>query len=197
MLKIDSLSHDSNSSKATTSVNGLAINSLYAPTATLSCLKASELTQNRILYLALVRINLNREIQEATMSLTEEIYVEWNPAFHLTIIEFYEKFAPKLELFKVKKLKRGESYLPVVSIHVKLDGKISIGALLSNEGHQMCFVTETLSFSVFHANSWLVKTEHGSLDFDKNKIFIFEVSTIVKLVQTKDLLIIFFLFIST
>src|SRR5699024_5574808 len=87
MVRIDSMAIDLNGRKLTCSINGFAINSMYAPSATLACLKASELTQHRIVYFSVMRINFSQDVKEISLSLTEEIYVQWSPLFHLNVLE--------------------------------------------------------------------------------------------------------------
>jgi hypothetical protein len=170
MLRIDAATTDSNSSKLTSSINGLAVSTMYAPSPTLSCLKAAELTQHRIMYFSVVRLNLNYDIHETTISLTEEVFIQWNPSFHLTLIDLYEEF-----LSKLMKSNNAVESLSFTLINIKLDGKISIGALLTNSGNTMSFDTEYISFSIQSANKISAKCEFLSLSFDSNLIMKFEV----------------------
>ena len=172
MLRIDSATTDSNTSKLTSSINGLALSTMYAPSATLSCLRAAELTQHRIIYFSVVRLNLNYDTHETTISLTEEVFIQWNPSFHLTLIELYEEFLSK---FSHKSNNTVDS-LSFVSIHIKLDGKISIGALLTNSGNIMAFETEYLSIFIYSSNKISVKCDFLSLHFDYNQIMTLEVN---------------------
>lgn len=171
MLRIDSATTDSNTSKLTSSINGLALSTMYAPSATLSCLRAAELTQHRIIYFSVVRLNLNYDSHETTISLTEEVFIQWNPSFHLTLIELYEEFISKF----IHKPNNTVDSLSVVSIHVKLDGKISIGALLTNSGNLMAFETEYLSVFIHSSNKISAKCDFLSLHFDFNQIMTLEV----------------------
>ncbi|XP_054167935.1 protein hobbit-like [Oppia nitens] len=174
MLRIDSAATDSNSSKLTTSINGLALSTMYKPSATLSCLRAAELTEqssinDRIVYLSVFRLNLNYDTHENTITLTEEVFIQWNSSFHLTLIELYDEF---LSRFMQKTNNTVES-LSSVSVTVKLDGKIRIGALLSNSGNTIALETEFLSLSI-HSNKISSKCDFLFVYFDKNLIMTLE-----------------------
>ncbi|CAG2170224.1 unnamed protein product, partial [Oppiella nova] len=169
MLRVDSATTDSNASKLTSSINGLALSPMYAPSATLSCLRAAELIQNRIVYFSVVRLNLNHDSHENTISLTEEVFVQWNPSFHITLIDLYEEFLCKV----MTKTNNAVESLSSLSVNVKLEGKISIGALLSNSGNTIAFETEFLSLSI-HSNKMSTKCEYLSLYFDQNLIMTLE-----------------------
>ncbi|CAG2119582.1 unnamed protein product, partial [Medioppia subpectinata] len=170
MLRVDSATVDSNSSKLTSSINGLALSPMYAPSATLSCLRAAELIQNRIVYFSVVRLNLNHDSHENTISLTEEVFIQWNPSFHLTVIDLYEEFLSKL---MSKTTNNAVESLSSVSVNVKLEGKISIGALLSNADNIMAFETELLTLTI-QANKMCTKCDFLSLYFDHNLIMTLE-----------------------
>ena len=171
MLRIDSATTDSNTSKLTSSINGLALSAMYAPSATLSCLRAAELTQHRIIYLSVVRLNMNYDTHETTISLTEEVFIRWNPSFHLTCIDLYEEFLSKV----VNKTNNAVESLSYVSIHIKLDGKISVGLLLTNCGNTMALETEYFSISIHSYNKMSSKCELLSLHLDNNQIMTLEV----------------------
>lgn len=173
MVRIDSMAVDLNGRKLTCSINGLAINSMYAPSATLACLKASELTQHRIVYFSVMRVNFSqdaKDVKEISLSLTEEIFVQWSPSFHLNVLELYEDMyniysnifiinsSPK----PTEKYRNYEGFI----MNLKLDGKISFGVLLTNDGDTMSFETEYLVVT-HHKSSISSKCELLSIYFNE------------------------------
>lgn len=171
MVRIDSMAVDLNGRKLTCSVNGFAINSMYAPSATLSCLKASELTQYRIVYFSVMRINFSQDNKEISLSLTEEIFVEWSPSFHLNVIELHEdihRIYSKIFLINSncnKPSQKPSPYFDGFNMNLKLDGKINLGLMLTNESDTMRFETEYLIVA-FHNGSLSSKCELLSIHFN-------------------------------
>ena len=152
MQRIDSMAIDLNGRKLSCSINGFAINSMYAPSATLACLKASELTQHRIVYFSVMRINFSQDVKEISLSLTEEIFVQWSPSFHLSVLELCEDFGRICSnILQInsnnEKPPESGSKLKSFNMSLKLDGKISLGILLTNDGDTMRFETEYLLIS--------------------------------------------------
>ncbi|KAI2804677.1 hypothetical protein BLOT_003665, partial [Blomia tropicalis] len=172
MVRIDSMAIDLNGRKLTCSTNGFAINSMYAPSATLACLKASELIQHRIVYFSVMRINFSQDHKEITLSLTEEIFVQWSPLFHLNVIELYEDFyriLSNIQLIKSGDEKKTEKYnnrFKGYNMNLKLDGKINIGILLTNESDTMRFETEYFLFSLHNMSNISSKCELLSIYFN-------------------------------
>ena len=170
MLRLDSSSIDSNGTKLTSSINGLAVTGMTGPSTTLTSLKAAELTRNRIIYFSVVRVKCNHYINEVCISITEEIFIQWNASFHLTLLELYEEISQKFQNRK--------SNIPMIqhslSVNLKLEGKINIGALLSNKGNSMNFQTENLTFNF--DNKICLKTNSIAVNFDDHSIMKLEVS---------------------
>lgn len=163
MMRIDSMASDLNGSKLTCSVNGFAINSMYAPSATLSCLKASELLQHRIVYFSVMRINFSQDVKEVYLSLTEEIFVQWSPLFHINVLELWEDFCRIYNNFRCLRSTPTNrvSYdnFKRFNMHLKLDGKISLGMLLSDQEDTMRFETEYFTVSLLNMRCLSSKCE--------------------------------------
>ena len=171
MVRIDSMAIDLNGRKLTCSINGFAINSMYAPSATLACLKASELTQHRIVYFSVMRINFSQDIKEISLSLTEEIFVQWSSSFHLNVLELYEDFSRIISNILVinsdtEKLPESYGNYKAFNMNLKLDGKISLGILLTNEGDTMRFETEYFIVSLQNMSNISSKCELLSIYFN-------------------------------
>jgi len=192
MSRIDSMAIDLNGRKLTCSINGFAINSMYAPSATLACLKASELTLHRIMYFSVMRINFNQDVKDLSLSLTEEIFVQWSPSFHLSIFELYEDiyhiYANILCLKATMPEKHSENFnnYKGFNMNLKLDGKISFGVLLTNEGDTMRFETEYLVTSFQNMSHISAKCELLSVFFNEVHNCNLEVSCLTLLTITLD-----------
>ena len=190
MVRIDSTAIDLNGRKLSCSTNGFAINSMYAPSATLACLKASELTQHRIVYFSVMRINFSQEAdkvnREISLSLTEEIYLQWSPSFHQTVEDLREDLS-RITAKMMLSLGRGGSgggggeeklatsaeaesaqstKFSGFNLSLKLDGKINLGILLSNEGDTMRFETEYFVLSLQNMRHISSKCELLSIYFN-------------------------------
>lgn len=154
MMRIDSMACDLNGVKITTSINGFGINSMYAPSATLACLKASELIQHRIVYFSVMRINFSQDNgHDIALSLTEEIFIQWCPLFHVNVLELWEdfhhiylNFKPDIQSHSSPVMANNDDDLSIdakpYSLSLKLDGKICLGILLSDDSDTMRFETD-------------------------------------------------------
>ncbi|XP_075677940.1 bridge-like lipid transfer protein family member hobbit [Dermatophagoides pteronyssinus] len=154
MMRIDSMACDLNGVKITTSINGFGINSMYAPSATLACLKASELIQHRIVYFSVMRINFSQDNgHDIALSLTEEIFIQWCPLFHVNVLELWEdfhhiylNFKPDIQSHSSPVIANNDDDLSIdakpYSLSLKLDGKICLGILLSDDSDTMRFETD-------------------------------------------------------
>lgn len=171
MMRIDSMACDLNGSKLTSSINGFAVNSMYAPSATLSCLKASELLNHRIIYFSVMRINFSHDIKEVHLSLTEEIFFQWSPLFHVNVLELCEDFNKVYQNVSLLKSKSEEpnsvayDNFKRFNLYLKLDGKICFAILLSDEGDTMKFETEYFTVSFHNMTYYSSKCELLSIYF--------------------------------
>lgn len=166
MLRFDSMASDLNNSRMTCSINGLAINSMYAPSATLACLKACELTKERIAYISVMRINFGKDTREILFSLSEEIFVSWSPAFHLSVLQLYEDIANvHSRLYFLKSSYTSKSYVSFknYNLGLKLDGKIVLGVILTNTNDTLRLETEYFTLSCHNGNQFNCKCEHISI----------------------------------
>lgn len=165
MLRIDSMASDLNNSKMTCSINGFSINAMYAPSATLACLKACELLKERIIYFSVMRINFGKDIKEVSLSLSEEIYLQWSPAFHLNVLHLYEDISViYTNLYNTKvNLQAKDSNFKGYNMNLKLDGKINLGMLLSNENDRISLQTEYFTVSYHCMNQFSCKCEQMAI----------------------------------
>lgn len=172
MMRIDSMATDLANNKMTCSINGFAINTMYAPSPTLVCLKASELMEARIVYFSVVRISfVSQEMNEISLTLTEEIFTQWSPAFHVVSLELYQdikRIYSNLYCINsysktLKKYKSSNTF----NINLKLDGKISFGVLLTNDGDRLHFETEYFIASFINTKYLTSKCELLSVYFNE------------------------------
>lgn len=175
MVRIDSTAIDLNGRNLTCSTNGFAINSMYAPSATLACLKASELTQHRVVYFSVMRIKYYQDVlkeeKEVSLFLTEEIYLQWSPSFHQTVEDLREDLSRiTAKMFTSPKSNSEVTFfndqegVPTTDssgfkLTLKLDGKINLGILLTNEGDTMRFETELFNLSFQNMRPTSIKCE--------------------------------------
>ncbi|KAF7489462.1 Uncharacterized protein SSS_04779 [Sarcoptes scabiei] len=186
MMRIDSTACDLNGNKITCSVNGFGVNAMYAPSAALSCLKASELVQQRVVYFSVMRINYNQDSKEISLSLTEEIYILWSPLFHVNILELLVDIRNIYKNLMSNRSSQISNLNLQSSFNLKLDGKISLGILLSKNGETMTLQTEYLTISINHLNQISSKSEMINIFFDEVLNFTFEHIVINHLDESKN-----------
>lgn len=176
MVRIDSTAVDLTGSAIVCSFTGLALNHMNASPAELSNYSASELQNNRIIYLSVMRIHYHQDVRDISITATDEIYCLWSALFHWNALQVFKDvkniattlFPVRSQAEQVQKEPRPEG--KKFNINLKLDGKIQIAILLTNNGPEvqdkMIFKTDFLSMGFQNRRIVNIKCETLGIYFN-------------------------------
>ncbi|RWS17806.1 hypothetical protein B4U79_01668 [Dinothrombium tinctorium] len=148
---------DSDSAKFSSVIKNANVNSLIPLKKNVEACET-----HNILNLSEIKCIFNHDTNEKSVTLTEEIYFQWNVYFHLILTDLIKSVKQKISYLKLtadKKSKPASS----ARINITFDGNINIGALLSSSGQTVRF----------HSSSFQAVSSLTKLDFKSDWIVVF------------------------
>ena len=154
-------------------------------------------SKHRCLSFSYFEFSLNRELNEQRYVFREDIFFQWNPLLHLTVINVIKSVKHLIRSFKKQSPPVSVSSSPLHQtssknklIHLDLHGNISVGALLSNDGQTFELKSSSCSVTIPAKGRFSLKSDSIVMLFDSHIIAKFYKNSILFLPENEAICLI-------
>lgn len=180
VYRIESLSvHSSPFSKGLMiDLNRVIISDLSVPEVRVYSELPEELTKQRILFIENLQTSYDLTNRNLDFNINGDCFLQWNIAFHISLVDLISNISRSIRTVK-RKLHKIPSTVPnsqpatastssTLSMKLELKGRMSFGALLSQDEQTICIDTHSLTIEAEFPGLKTIKSDLICLHFDEN-----------------------------